>query len=115
MIDGQLTASPSDSKAEFTAPSSLMNLSRMMLVTRGYRCLVGEDLALRARPKRPYPILESLFQFRVCGQSGKVSKMVNSSVAPLKMRRTCWNSALFVLAMLSEAASACDQRVLKSL
>jgi hypothetical protein len=92
-----------------------MNLSRMMLATRGYRCLVGEDLALRARPKRPYPILESLFQFRVCGQSGKVSKMVNSSVAPLKMRRTCWNSALFVLAMLSEAASACDQRVLKSL
>jgi hypothetical protein len=37
----------------------------MMLATQGYRCLVGEDLALRAPPKRPYPILEFLLQFRV--------------------------------------------------
>jgi len=78
MIDGQLTASPSDSKAEFTAPSSLMNLSRMMLVTRGYRCLVGEDLALRARPKRPYLILVPIPRLRSIRQSVQNGQFLGS-------------------------------------
>jgi hypothetical protein len=32
---------------------------------------------------------DELFQMQGCGQSGKVSKTVNSSIASRKMRRTC--------------------------